>query len=65
MSEKEMTDIIDFGHSERTTQSTVANDVSSRSHAICQIVVKDDQTDKTQGKLLLVDLAGSERAADT
>ena len=46
MSEKEMTDIIDFGHGERTTQATVQNDVSSRSHAICQIVVKDDQTDK-------------------
>lgn len=42
MSEKEMTDIIDFGHGERTTQATVQNDVSSRSHAICQIVVKDD-----------------------
>lgn len=60
-----MNDIIDFGHSERTTQSTAANDSSSRSHAICQITVKDSNTDKIHGKLLLVDLAGSERAADT
>ena len=64
-SEQEMNKIIDFGHGERTTQSTVANDASSRSHAICQIKVKDSSTGKVQGRLLLVDLAGSERAADT
>ena len=34
-SEKEMNSIIDFGHSERTTHSTAANDTSSRSHAVC------------------------------
>ena len=33
--EEEMLEIIDFGHSERTTHSTAANDSSSRSHAIC------------------------------
>ena len=59
-----MNDIIDFGHSERTTHCTAANDTSSRSHAICQVKVKDS-AGKTIGKLLLVDLAGSERAADT
>lgn len=63
-SEKEMNSIIDFGHSERTTHSTAANDTSSRSHAVCQIKVKDG-SGKNIGKLLLVDLAGSERAADT
>jgi len=31
----QMIDIINFGHSERTTHSTAANDTSSRSHAIC------------------------------
>jgi kinesin family protein 2/24 len=30
-----MIDIINFGHSERTTHCTAANDTSSRSHAIC------------------------------
>jgi kinesin family protein 2/24 len=60
-SEEEMNEIIEFGHSERTTHSTAANDTSSRSHAICQIKVKDQQG-KGLGKLLIVDLAGSERA---
>lgn len=63
-SEAEMNEIIEFGHSERTTHSTAANDTSSRSHAICQIKVRDQQG-KGLGKLLIVDLAGSERAQDT
>jgi len=63
-SENEMLDIINYGHSVRTTHCTVANDTSSRSHAVCQIVVKDG-SEKEIGKLLLVDLAGSERAQDT
>ena len=46
----------------RTTHATVANDTSSRSHAICQIFVKKGSE---EGKLVLVDLAGSERAQDT
>lgn len=49
----------------RTTHSTVANDESSRSHAVCQIVIKDKKSLKQMGKLKLVDLAGSERAQDT
>jgi kinesin family protein 2/24 len=59
--EEDMFQIIDFGHSERTTHSTAANDTSSRSHAICQIKVRDS-AGKGIGKLLIVDLAGSERA---
>jgi kinesin family protein 2/24 len=59
-----MIDIINFGHSERTTHCTAANDTSSRSHAICQIKVRNN-AGKLVGKLLLVDLAGSERAQDT
>lgn len=47
----------------RTTHATVANDTSSRSHAICQILVKKEK--EVMGKLVLVDLAGSERAHDT
>lgn len=59
----EMNQIIDYGHSSRTTRATAANDTSSRSHAVCQIKVKNTQG-RTVGKFLLVDLAGSERAAD-
>ncbi len=59
-----MMEIINFGHSVRTTHQTAANDTSSRSHAIAQINVRDG-SGKTIGKLLLVDLAGSERAQDT
>lgn len=59
-----MIEIIDFGHSERTTHCTAANDTSSRSHAVCGIKVRNT-AGSTIGKLLLVDLAGSERAADT
>lgn len=54
--------MIDYGHSVRTTHQTAANDTSSRSHAICQIHIK--QQGRQLGKMLLVDLAGSERAAD-
>jgi len=39
--EQEMHQIIDYGHSSRTTRCTAANDTSSRSHAICQIKVKN------------------------
>lgn len=44
-------------NSARTTHATAANDTSSRSHAICQIIVKKGGSDV--GKLILVDLAGS------
>ena len=59
-----MIEIITYGHSVRTTHQTAANDSSSRSHAICQIHVRES-SGKGLGKLLLVDLAGSERAQDT
>lgn len=63
LTEDEMMEIIEFGHSERTTHSTAANESSSRSHAITQIKVRD-KAGKGIGKLLIVDLAGSERAQD-
>jgi len=59
-----MLELIEYGNSVRTTHQTVSNDTSSRSHAVCQILLRDPQ-DRVQGKLLLVDLAGSERAQDT
>jgi len=57
--------VIEDGHSQRTTRSTEANDSSSRSHAICQVFLRDVDGGKLKGKLTLVDLAGSERGSDT
>jgi len=64
-------DLLHHGNRNRTQQATAANAVSSRSHAVLQIVVENRA--KTEGtiakikigKLSLVDLAGSERAAAT
>ena len=57
--------IIDSANAIRTTHNTVTNETSSRSHAICNIVVKLKGSDEEYGKLSLVDLAGSERAQET
>jgi kinesin family protein 2/24 len=40
------------------------NDTSSRSHAVCEIIIKDNRG-RVSGKMSLIDLAGSERAADS
>ena len=66
---KNIIDLIILGNSKRTMASTNANQFSSRSHAILQIIVEKRQKTRnvveqyTQSKLFLVDLAGSERAA--
>lgn len=57
--------IIDSGNKNRTTHATESNDVSSRSHAICQIRLVNASTSKEIGRFSLIDLAGSERGADT
>ncbi|CAM9297213.1 unnamed protein product, partial [Chrysoparadoxa australica] len=57
--------LIEKGNRNRTTHATESNDTSSRSHAICQISLKDNRTGRLHGKLSLIDLAGSERGADT
>lgn len=62
-SEEEILQLISFGNSVRTTHATKANDTSSRSHAVCQIKIHEENV-KNPGRLLLVDLAGSERAQD-
>jgi kinesin family protein 2/24 len=54
----EMQQLIRLGHSRRTTERTLANDVSSRSHCMCIIDVEDS------GRLVLVDCAGTERKKD-
>jgi hypothetical protein len=65
----EMTQLIEYGLSERKTKSTAWNDTSSRSHAIGTISIKEinkrNQVIAESGKLLLVDLAGSEKAQDS
>ncbi|MCQ2818866.1 MAG: hypothetical protein MJ252_16495 [archaeon] len=57
--------IIDKANSIRTTHNTVTNETSSRSHAICNIIIKEVGKSEEYGKLSLVDLAGSERAQET
>lgn len=59
------------GNRRRTTESTNANQTSSRSHAVFQILVKSKDrnysynTECYNGKLNLIDLAGSERGTVT
>jgi len=64
-SPEEMHKIIDAANSLRTTHNTECNETSSRSHAICNIVIKLHDEEEEYGKLSLVDLAGSERAQET
>jgi kinesin family protein 18/19 len=67
----EIMTLLHRGNEKRTQQPTAANEVSSRSHAVLQVVVEcRDRAPGTVshvkvGKLSLVDLAGSERAANT
>ena len=64
---KEMQEIVDFANAMRTTHNTVTNETSSRSHAICNFIIKIEgkKEDEVFAKLSLVDLAGSERATET
>ncbi|KAK3164719.1 hypothetical protein QOZ80_1AG0023680 [Eleusine coracana subsp. coracana] len=66
----EVMDKLQQGNKNRTTEPTRANETSSRSHAILQVVVEyrcmDGGNIVTRvGKLSLIDLAGSERAQAT
>ncbi|KAF8401476.1 hypothetical protein HHK36_012415 [Tetracentron sinense] len=71
---------IERGNAARSTGSTGANEESSRSHAILQLVIKkhsemkeskrhndgnEFKGGKVVGKISFIDLAGSERGADT
>ncbi|KAH7281365.1 hypothetical protein KP509_36G043700 [Ceratopteris richardii] len=64
-------ELLHIGNSRRKTERTDANAISSRSHAVLEIIVKKycrdhgGSTQTLQGKVSLVDLAGSERASET
>jgi len=64
-------DFIEKGNASRSTGTTGANEESSRSHAILQLVIKrsvdgsESKPARLVGKLSFIDLAGSERGADT
>ncbi|KAJ6799321.1 kinesin-like protein KIN-13B [Iris pallida] len=64
-------ELIESGNASRTTGTTGANEESSRSHAILQLVIKrsvdgtETKPSRIIGKLSFIDLAGSERGADT
>ena len=70
-SSEHILNILKKGNRNRTTESTNANETSSRSHAILQIMVsyKNKASGVNYeikfGKLNLIDLAGSERASMT
>lgn len=58
--------LITHGNNIRTSGQTSANQHSSRSHAVFQIILRHQNTRKTlYGKFSLIDLAGNERGADT
>jgi hypothetical protein len=68
---EEVMELLHQGNARRSQAATAANEVSSRSHAVLQVVVEGkDRAPGTVanikvGKLSLIDLAGSERAANT
>lgn len=74
----EVMNLVREGNGRRTEEKTAANPVSSRSHAVLQIMVETDLPGgagrggrgakvgrRRCAKLALIDLAGSERAANT
>lgn len=62
----ELVNIINYAFQERTTHSTSSNEVSSRSHAICEIkLYTETNNTNPYSKISIVDLAGSERGSET
>lgn len=70
-STQDVLNLLTRGNRNRVTESTGANQTSSRSHAVLQITVEqkdrvgNTSTEVRIGKLSLIDLAGSERATVT
>ncbi|KAG8774975.1 hypothetical protein FRC12_001719 [Ceratobasidium sp. 428] len=62
---KELADMIASAAGHRRTSATLRNEMSSRSHCVLTITIKNTLVPSAEpGRLVLVDLAGSERAAD-
>ncbi|KAL4236340.1 Kinesin-like protein kif2a [Mactra antiquata] len=57
--------LVAHGNNVRTSGVTSANQHSSRSHAVFQIILRKKNTSKLHGKFSLIDLAGNERGQDT
>ena len=57
--------LMEEGSAQRATGSTGANEWSSRSHAVMQLILTERGATKVHGKISFIDLAGSERGADT
>eukprot|EP00051_Salpingoeca_urceolata_P012834 m.159950 g.159950 ORF g.159950 m.159950 type:complete len:733 (+) comp17614_c1_seq1:304-2502(+) len=58
--------LLETGSRQRASGTTSANQHSSRSHAVFQIILrKNNKHRKLWGKFSLIDLAGNERGADT
>lgn len=70
-SAQEIMELLQRGNRNRTTEPTSANETSSRSHAVLQVVVEQREkgsglvAEVLVGKLSMIDLAGSERASQT
>uniref|UniRef100_A0A1I8JL46 Kinesin-like protein n=1 Tax=Macrostomum lignano TaxID=282301 RepID=A0A1I8JL46_9PLAT len=62
---EEVLDLLKVGHATRTSGQTSANQHSSRSHAVFQLILRKGQARRMHGKFSLIDLAGNERGADT
>jgi hypothetical protein len=64
-------ELLQQGNKNRKTEATMANAVSSRSHAVLQLTIKHcrrldcGRESVTESKLSMIDLAGSERASAT
>lgn len=57
--------VLEDGRKERATGRTDADETSSRSHAVLQVILRtNDDPTKVFGKLSFIDMAGSKRGAD-
>ena len=61
----EVSRLVAIGSQSRAQGTTSANQNSSRSHAVFQIILRSSKGRKLHGKFSLIDLAGNERGADT
>lgn len=60
---KEMKSLLGTCQQKRRTSNNITNETSSRSHAICNILIsKKDSPNVVYSKIIFADLAGSERA---